>query len=109
MAKKSPVWSDDHTPYGTGTPGTATDWRHAYEEVMSEDEADSILQGNLQSPHQILGLLGPTNNEQMIKRAFRKIVKDECRAAFASNPDPRVEARFKEVHAAYSKMMSGAS
>tara|TARA_Y100000310_G_scaffold345019_1_gene461218 strand:+ start:6370 stop:6696 length:327 start_codon:yes stop_codon:yes gene_type:complete len=104
MPNKTKVWDDDYAPYGTCLPGTESDWRAAYEKVMSEDEADVVLQ-NHQLPHQILGLPAAYNSFESIKRAYRTIVTKECKEAFGTKPDPVAEARFKVVNAAYSKMM----
>jgi DnaJ-class molecular chaperone len=98
------VWDDDHQPYGTAAPGTEADWKAAYEEVMSGEEAAGVLQDNPLAPHQILKISAEAG-EAAIKRAFRKIVSKECRAAFENDAPQDVVDRFKEVKAAYSLMM----
>jgi len=95
------IWDDDHTPYGTGEPGTATDWKAAYDKVMSEEEADEVL--GEQDPHAVLSIRRGSTKAQ-VKAAYRKLAKN-CSDAFGTSPDEAAVEKFKKAHAAYSKLM----
>ena len=102
------VWNNSYNQakYGTGNPGTAADWRDAYNQTVSEEEADKVLSSGSETPHGILGLARDVKSEVVIKRAYRNLVKRECNSAFGLHPNPRAVARFKKVNAAYSKLMA---
>jgi|TARA_Y100000310_G_C20696831_1_gene826304 DnaJ-class molecular chaperone len=104
--KKKTIWDNDYNAnrYGTGEPGSPSDWREVYEKVMGEDEANEVLSQTKLEPHQILGVSRDASLDA-IKQAYRYIAK-ECKAAFGVNPDLQAETKFKEANAAYSLMIT---
>nr|WP_197486665.1 J domain-containing protein [Mucilaginibacter sp. L294] len=53
--------------------GKAKDWQKAFKTRMGTEEAESILQGQQQTPYEILGLAKGATKEA-IKKAFRKMI-----------------------------------
>jgi DnaJ-class molecular chaperone len=102
--KRNP-FDPDYAPYGRnqGELGNPTQWKRAYEERFTAEEAAEILTGQKHTAWEILGVSVKATWTE-IKSAYRKIVIAECQAAFALHPDPVVEKRYKEVKAAYSKL-----
>ncbi len=89
------IWSDDYRPYGTnkGKRGNPQQWRTAFEETMSLNEANEVIQDN--SPWAILFVSRDANFEA-VKKAFRKM-------CFKTHPDyGGTNAEFRKVNAAYS-------
>ena len=76
--KRPSIWVDP-APYGTfeGAPGNPDEWRAAFGEAMSTEQADEILGAG--SPWDILSL-SPGASSDDIKKAWRK-------AALAFHPD----------------------
>lgn len=106
MAKRDPnkpkkdPFADEYRPYGVnkGKLGTPAQWRKAYEDRMSAEEAQAVLDEGVGSPSFILGLQ-PGYTSYDVKKAYRRL-------ALMAHPDQggTVEA-FKRLNAAYSMLM----
>lgn len=99
------VWDSDYNAkkYGTGTPGNPSQWRQAYEQRMSGEEALDVLQGSGDGLAVSRALLGIDAQVYLtvdtIKSAYR-------RKAMETHPDQGGdEEAYKKVHAAYSLLM----
>ena len=74
MAKVKKGILDGYKTYDTSDGfGNAQQWRDAFRERFSKQEAEDILRGQDQTPYQILGVTpGATKSE--IKKAYRKLI-----------------------------------
>ncbi len=100
------IFDPDYRPYGVnkGAYGSPAQWKQAYEERMSAGAAKQVLdEADVPSSGE-WAVLGVPNDSpwDVVKRAYRKLVMDNCVAAFGTSPDPQAEALFKKYNAAYS-------
>jgi hypothetical protein len=95
------VFASDFRPYGStktkgeGTPGK---WKAAFDETMSEREAQDVLSG--MSPWDVLGIVTGASETSFaaITKAFRELAK-------IHHPDHGGDAKeFRKIMAAYSQL-----
>jgi DnaJ-class molecular chaperone len=102
--KRNP-FSDDYMPYGqnTGPKGNPDQWKRAFDERFSADQAQKILGEETINSSGEWAILEVAKDSpwSIVKKAYRKLAM-ECQAAFGLNPDPVVEEKFKRIKAAYS-------
>lgn len=98
MAKKG--FLDGYKTYDTsGGHGNAKKWRSSFHERFSKVEAETILENEQQSPHQLLGVMpGASANE--IKKAFRKLML-EWHPDHNPHRNEEAEEMSKKIIAAY--------
>lgn len=95
--KPKPGFMDCYKKFHDGDYGSPEQWKSAFAERMSLEEAEAILGEN--DPHTILGVhLSSTKAE--IQTAYRKL-------CLKHHPDQGGDPeQFKRVHAAYVKLTS---
>lgn len=99
MAKKG--FLDGYQTYNTdGGYGNPRDWRKAFNERFSKEEAEAVLSGQAETPHSILGLSAGTTKAE-IKKAFRKLIA-EWHPDHNQHRIAEAEERSKKIIAAYS-------
>jgi DnaJ-class molecular chaperone len=97
MAKKNPFTG---SPYGTyeGHRGNADQWRQAFSERLSLDQAGEILGDD--SPYTVLGLsIG--DSIEVIKKAFRVAAKEFHPDRHPPEKKEWAAQEFRRIHAAY--------
>lgn len=98
--KKRSPWDPNARPYGVnkGPRGNPQQWKAAYDQRMSANEADEVLGASPgETPFSILGVVIGCA-WAAIRSAYRKLV-------FKVHPDHGgTDAAFKKVNAAYSKL-----
>lgn len=94
---------EDYKTYDTSSGyGNASQWRKAFRQRMSKEEAQTIMSGQEQKPFEILGI-SENASQSEIKTAFRKLIKQW-------HPDKNAhrlaeaETQSKLILAAYSEL-----
>lgn len=105
MAKTKKGILDGYKTYDTsGGFGNAQQWRNAFRERFSKQEAEDILQGQDKTPYQILGVTpGATKSE--IKKAYRKLIA-EWHPDHNQHRIEESEEMSKKIIAAFSLLTS---
>ena len=109
MAKKNP-FSSDYAPYGRyeGERGSDADWKSAFANRMGAEEAGRVLSGvvgmgsNAESSAR--GLLGIGFEDILTESVIKKNFRQKARITHADHGGS--DESFKQVHAAYSLLMS---
>src|SRR6218665_250643 len=80
--------------------GNPKQWQKAFDERMNKEDAEAVLQGQQQSPHQILGLKADAT-ATAIKKAFRKLIT-QWHPDLNQHRISEAEEMSKKIIAAYS-------
>lgn len=103
MAKKG--FLDGYKTYDTTDGlGHADQWRSAFRERMSRQEATGILQSQELTPYQLLGVSTSATKGE-IKKAFRKLIA-EWHPDHNQHRPAEAEEMSKKIIAAYSLLTS---
>ena len=96
--KRSPL--DGYKTYDTSNGyGNPREWRGAFQQRMSLDEAQAIVDGQTQPPHEILGVPASHTEAQLLS-AYRKLMKKWHPDKNMDNEEEAV-AVSKKIIAAY--------
>jgi DnaJ-domain-containing protein 1 len=80
--------------------GNAKQWKNAFQQRMSKEDAEEILSKQHSTPHEILGV-SPHASPATIKAAFRKLIK-EWHPDRNQHRIEEAEAQSKKILAAYT-------
>lgn len=92
---------DGYQTYDTsGGFGNSQDWKGAFRQRMSKEDAEEVIKTQNDTPHSILGI-SPTATKTEIKKAFRRLIT-EWHPDRNQHRIEEAEQQSKKIIAAYS-------